>query len=106
MMGDSSYDAAHHESMLAQQGMVFHVRLGSTPTTGYLWQLQALPSGLVSEGSAVEKPLGSEQPGDSVVQVFQFRAITVGEYELVFVLKREWEREPIRTKVVSVTVRN
>lgn len=106
MMGESSYEAAHYESIVTQQGRVFHVRLESTPTTGYLWQLQALPSGLASEGSAVEKPSGLEQPGDSVVQVFQFHAETPGEYALVFVLKREWEREPIRTSVVSVTVRN
>lgn len=105
MTGEPSYEASVQYTIAAPVGEVFSVRLESTPTTGYLWKLTVLPSGLSAEGSTVEKQSGSEKPGDSSLQVFQFRAVASGTYQLEFVLKRSWEQTPIKTQRMTITVR-
>ena len=104
MQGESAYDPSSQERIVTKQGETFVVRLESTPTSGYVWEMQALPSGLASEGSAIEQPRSLQQPGDSAVQVFRFRAMSSGEYELHFVLKRKWEQEPAAKKSLTITV--
>ncbi len=105
MTGEPSYEASVQDTIVAPVGERFSVRLESTPTTGYLWQIPVLPSGLSAEGSTIEKLPGSERPGDSSVQVFQLRAVANGEYGLEFVLKRPWEQTAIKTRRIKITVR-
>lgn len=105
MTGEPSYEASVQDTIVAAVGDVFSVRLKSTPTTGYLWQIAMLPSGLSAEGSATEKQSGFEKPGDSGVQIFQFRAVVSGDYQIEFVLKRSWEQTPIETRRSTITVR-
>ena len=105
MTGDPSYEASVQDTIAAPAGEVFSVRLESTPTTGYLWEIPVLPSGLSAEGSTIENQSGSEKPGDSGVQVFRFRAAASGNYHAEFVLKRSWEQTPLKTRRVTITVR-
>ncbi|MGC3974823.1 MAG: protease inhibitor I42 family protein [Nitrospira sp.] len=105
MTGEPSYEASVQDTIAAPVGEVFSVRLESTPTTGYLWQIPVLPSGLSAEGSTLEKRSGSEKPGDPGLQVFQFRAAASGTYQVEFVLKRSWEQTPIKTRRFTISVR-
>ena len=41
-------------------------------------------------------------PGDSVVQVFRFRAREAGEYALTLALRRQWEDDAIAFHTVTV----
>lgn len=104
MTGEPSYEASVQDTIVAQVGEVFSVRLESTPTTGYLWQIPVLPSGLTPEGSTIEKQPEPEKPGDSAVQAFQIRAAASGEYDVECVLKRSWEQTPIKTRRIKITV--
>ena len=83
-------------------GGEFSVRLKSTPTTGYLWEVQILPEGVQLLGSDYEKPAGRIQPGDPMIQVFQFRSLKAGEHIINFVLKRQWESNAVASHMVTV----
>ncbi len=80
----------------------FSISLESIATAGYLWKIESLPDGIQFLESKNEKPTGDMKPGDSITQVFQFRAIKVGEYTITFVLARPWESKPIETRTVTV----
>jgi predicted secreted protein len=80
----------------------FTVRLKSTPTTGYVWEVHTLPEGMQLLGSDYEKSASGIQPGDPVIQVFRFRTLKTGEYIISFVLKRQWESNAIEFHTVTV----
>ena len=80
----------------------FAVRLKSTPTTGYVWEVQKLPEGIQFSGSDYEKPGSDIKPGAPVTQVFRFKAQKAGEYTITFVLKRQWETKAIESHTVTV----
>jgi len=90
------------ETIRVAVGREFAVRLKSTPTTGYLWELHTLPEGAQLLGSDAEKPAVATQPGDPVIQVFRFRAEKAGEHIITFVLKRKWESSAIESHKVTV----
>jgi predicted secreted protein len=91
------------ETINAKAGAEFTVRLASNASTGYVWEVQALPEGMELLGSAPEpKPAGEVRPGDPTPQVFRFRSQKPGKHDLNFVLKRKWEKEPIERKTVTV----
>jgi predicted secreted protein len=92
------------ETVIATVGEEFMVSLKSTPSTGYIWETFSLPEGIVLLGSDFEKPASNIQPGDPVIQLFRFRALTAGEYVISFVLKRTWESNAIESHEVAVKV--
>jgi predicted secreted protein len=83
-------------------GQEFTVRLTSTPTTGYVWEVQKLPESIQLLGSDYEKPPGDIQPGNPMTRVFRFQARKTGEYIITFVLKRQWESNAIESHTVTV----
>ncbi len=85
-------------------GEEFRVRLESSPTTGYVWTVQTLPESARLLGSDYEKPAEGIKPGDSVLQVFRFRALERGEHVISFLLKREWETDAVESHTVTVKV--
>jgi predicted secreted protein len=85
-------------------GQAFTVRLQSTPTTGYVWQVQSLPEGVQLSGSDFESGRHAP-PGSPLTQVFRFRVVKAGQYTVTLVLKRQWESQPIQTHLVTVDAR-
>jgi predicted secreted protein len=85
-------------------GEGFSVRLPSTPTTGYVWHVAALPKGLELLGSAFEKAPGTTKPGDEAVQVLRFRALEAGSYEIGFSLRRTWQREAMESRTMRIII--
>ncbi len=82
-------------------GAVFDIALGCSPSTGYMWQPNPLPDGVVLLGSEFAAPANA-QVGDAGQQVFHLRAERAGHYTLMLVLKRRWEAEPIETHTVDL----
>jgi predicted secreted protein len=89
------------ESIAVAVGQEFTVSLKSTPTTGYVWEVQKLPPDVVLSGSDYETPKAIK-PGSPVTQVFRLKVQKPGEYEITFVLKRSWENKAIETHKVTV----
>ena len=83
-------------------GGEFSVRLESSPTTGYVWDVETLPESVELLGSEYEKSAGEHPPGDPGIQAFRFRAQKAGEHEIQFVLKRQWENNVIKSHTVKV----
>lgn len=92
------------ETIIVAVGGEFTVRLKSTPTTGYVWEVHTLPEGIQLSGSDHEKSAGAIQPGDPVNQVFRLRTLKAGEHIINFVLKRQWESNATESHTVTVKV--
>ncbi|WP_161493330.1 protease inhibitor I42 family protein [Zoogloea sp. LCSB751] len=82
-------------------GTPFCIDLDATPSSGYLWSLPALPYGVERVDSSVIPP-GGAPPGALGRQHFVLRTTQAGHYRVDFLLKREWETQPIATHTVSV----
>ena len=85
-------------------GVPFDVEIGATPTTGYVWQLPELPSGIELVGSDF-RPGPSNRPGDGGPQVFHLRTQQPGHFRLLFILKRRWEAEAVQSKLIEIEAR-
>lgn len=92
------------ETIMVSSGQAFKVALESTPGTGYVWALQALPEGIRLLDSGSEPPASGLQPGGGVLQVFRFQALARGEHAIGFVRKRAWESEAVESRTVTVRV--
>jgi predicted secreted protein len=82
----------------------FTISLKSIATAGYLWKIESLPAAIELVRTENEKPAGDARPGDSTGQVFQFRTLKRGEYQVTFTLARPWENKGIESKTVTVQV--
>ncbi len=85
-------------------GTPFEVALGSAPSTGYMWQLQSLPTGVQLLGSDFSQPPDAAI-GDGGTQIFHLKTERAGRFELLFELKRRWETTPIQTRQIDVDSR-
>jgi len=83
------------------RGTSFVVELGSTPTTGYRWQLPTVPDGIELLDRDFTAPAGGAVGGGGT-EVFHLRSNRTGHVELIFELRREWEAEPIETRTIEV----
>lgn len=90
------------ETIIVAVGRDFSVRLKSTPTTGYVWEVHTLPEGVQFLGSDYEKPARGIKPGDPVVQTFRFRLLKKREHIINFILKRQWESNAIESHTLTV----
>lgn len=61
---------------------VFTIRLKVTPAKGYVWEILEPPESIKLTGSEYENPAKGLRPGDPVIQVFRFKALKRGLYEL------------------------
>jgi predicted secreted protein len=84
-----------------EAGQPFELKLGSAPSTGYLWEPLPAPAGLRVTELAM-KQAADPSPGDGGQQVFQVLAEQPGRYVLEFQYKRRWEREPIETRRIEI----
>ncbi|MBZ5675579.1 MAG: protease inhibitor I42 family protein [Acidobacteriia bacterium] len=84
-------------------GEEFVVRLPAVATAGYQWEVRTLPPGIRLESPAPETIPG-DRPGDTVTEVFRFRAEKAGDYSISFAYKRSWEATVVSTHTVTVRV--
>lgn len=92
------------ETIRTSSGEEFEVRLESTPTTGYAWEVAQLPENVELLGTEFEPSGGEPQAGAPGNQLFRFQARQAGQYQIDFVLKRQWELEGIQSHTVNVEV--
>ena len=90
-------DSASEQPLVAAVGQEIHIDLESFPGSGTIWEYRGGTSDtLVFLGETRTKI--DETIGGPVRQSFRFRANRPGSYELLFDLKRPWERETRRSK--------
>jgi predicted secreted protein len=82
----------------------FTISLQTIATAGYLWKIESVPKSVDFLGTENEKTAGDRKPGDSINQIFRFRAREPGDHEIKFALGRPWENEAIEAKAVTVKV--
>jgi len=87
--------------LTVESGVKFDIELASGPSTGYTWQLQSLPEGVLLLGSDFVQA-SQAKIGDGGLQVFHLKTQRPGRFRLLFVRKRKWETEPIETKQIDV----
>lgn len=98
-------DQAHNNgSVDLFVGDSFRVQLSENPTTGYRWHFQshALPALRLIQD--LFEASGS-QPGSSGVRYWIFAADTPGSVELRLELRRSWQKQPVGTFAVTVSVK-
>jgi len=88
----------------AAVGEIITVDLPSTPSTGYKWELPAVPDGTELVGSSFTPPPAGTF-GEGGIQHFQLRATRPGSFALTFLLKRPWEAEASASTTVDLEVR-
>ncbi|MEJ6007564.1 protease inhibitor I42 family protein [Paucibacter sp. AS339] len=84
-----------------EAGKPFELKLGSAPSTGYLWEPLTAPAGLRVRELAMEQA-AAPSPGDGGQQVFQIQAEQPGHYVLRFQYKRRWEAQALETRVIEL----
>lgn len=89
-------------TLTVRAGESFAVRLGATPSTGYLWEVSRQPAEFDFLGSEVEPLAGGGQAGQASVQVFRFRVAQAGQFEIEFRLRRPWEESAIQSQTVRI----
>lgn len=91
-----------------QAGDLFNVDFRATPATGYQWSAAGVPAGIelledsfapdpTASGPAPVPPTGTHR--------FHFLAGGPGRMEIVFVLQRVWESEPLQQHVEVVEIK-
>ncbi len=80
----------------------FAIALAGNPTTGYEWQASVDPSYLELGMSAFESE--GKAVGCGGREVFQFKALRVGETEVAFEYRRSWERAPLETRRCKLVI--
>ena len=88
----------------AAAGRPFELVIEQHATSGYRWQVEAMPAGVRQEGEdRASGPAGA--PGSPERRAMRFVADQPGDYEIVLALKRAWESEPIERKTIRAHVR-
>jgi len=82
-------------------GDVLELRLPGNPTTGYTWQVTALPSQLQQQGEPVHRS-GSQMLGAGGITSFMFRTTTPGDTTLELVYRRPWEQNTLPQKTCRI----
>jgi predicted secreted protein len=98
-MNNQSFNYGTLRVTVAQE---FQIKLNSTPSTGYIWEVSELPGGIQLLGSFVDQQQRESIVGGSATQVFRFIAIAPGESGITFSLRRSWESDAAQTQIILV----
>ncbi|MCL1792029.1 MAG: protease inhibitor I42 family protein [Peptococcaceae bacterium] len=80
-----------NNSITVVVGTAFDQCFQATPSAGYSWTIDNVPA----EVRFLEKtliPSARYAPGDPATVVFRFEPLSVGDYVIVFMYKRPWEK--------------
>lgn len=70
----------------------YRIELDSNTTTGYTWEYEMLPEGIIKETkNEYIAPEDTGMVGVGGKQVFEFVGLKEGEVSLLFVYRRPWE---------------
>ncbi|MBN2207375.1 MAG: protease inhibitor I42 family protein [Candidatus Aminicenantes bacterium] len=89
-------------------GESFEVRLPENPTTGYIWEVETLPAGVLElvREAYEQEPADPEILGRGGTKIFVFKAREPGAGELDLRQRRPWMKEaPVDGFVLKVEVR-
>jgi len=91
---------------LRRIGDEFVVVLEGNPTTGYLWEVEAVDESILQQVGESEFLSDSKVPGSGGKLTLVFRAMAPGQTTLRLVYHRPWEEdvEPLKTYEVNVVV--
>ena len=83
-------------------GQPITIDLQAIPGAGYMWEIEPPPPALeVLDDKVVAQ---SEEVGGPVLQRFTLLPRQPGDYALVFGLRRKWEKQAARTKIITIHV--
>ncbi|HEY8869601.1 MAG TPA: protease inhibitor I42 family protein [Candidatus Limnocylindrales bacterium] len=83
---------------------IVEVDLPETPTSGYVWEIAAAPSGIEERGRDFREESREPIAGGSGLRTFKFDVPTPGAYEVAFELKRPWEAEALERRTVRLVI--
>ncbi|WP_127476000.1 protease inhibitor I42 family protein [Microbacterium sulfonylureivorans] len=90
------------EHVTALAGEPFRIVLESFGAAGYEWRLRDDQPGLRLEARESLPPEAGSPPGAPHWVVFTLVAETAGAHEVVFVLQRPWEAEPVDERAFTI----
>ena len=96
MASVSGQPLAETTAVTTTPGSEIELQLAAAPTTGYVWEPRIIPPGRVIVGRS-HTPAAPSTIGGTGTDSFRVRVTAAGTYDLVFVLKRPWEAQPVRT---------
>ncbi len=89
-------------------GQILRLSLAANPSTGYTWQITALPACLAADGTPgfTPRPVPAGIVGSGGTMTFAFRAFSAGTGRLELSYHRSWETQapPARRFALAVTV--
>jgi predicted secreted protein len=74
-----------------QAGAKFNIQLDANPSTGYMWQVDAMDGQLVQQAGKTELVMHSGAIGSPQTQIMHFSGVESGFTTLNFVYRRPWE---------------
>lgn len=81
------------------------VSLSENPSTGYKWEYNIINEYIAKVSG--DKYVDTSEPdlvGAAGVRQITFKGLKAGTTKIIFTYEREWEKQPIRTVVVYLTV--
>jgi len=101
-------NVAGNKTIHLRVGQTVNVKLGSNPTTGYIWMLAEKEgyNALTRLGNYKYVPDATQRIGAGGTQVFTFEGAKRGQAELVFEYRRPWEgdKAPVKKYEVNLVV--
>jgi inhibitor of cysteine peptidase len=85
-------------------GGLVEIKLPESPTTGYRWELENEHSAVSILETRYEQDPSQGRVGGGGVRTFILRIARPLPTELSFVLRRQWETEPVERRLVEVVV--
>jgi predicted secreted protein len=91
-------------SFVVAVGETFEIKLSSTPSTGYKWQIENLDPKLLTLESENFIAVPNGPAGSGGEQFFTLKGLAVGVDEVELIYKRPWESSIGETKKVKVEI--
>lgn len=90
-----------------QVGEVVQVTLEGNPSTGYLWEVDAVDETILQPVGEPEFRASSDRVGAGGLRILRFQAVAAGRTVMRLVYRRPWESdvEPLETFEVQIDVR-
>jgi len=99
-------ETASGQQIALREGQRLMVALSGNPTTGYEWEVESEPSGILQRIEGPSYRSSSSLIGAGGTFYFRYEAVAAGQGDLTFVYRRPWETAPPeRTFSVRVVVR-
>ncbi len=85
-------------------GDTLAVELEGNPTTGYVWEVEAVDSAVLKQTGESEFKPESDSTGAGGVEILRFEAVASGQTALKLVYHRPWEEDVSPEETFEVTI--